>query len=144
MNLKKTFSIFLISVISLFAFNANLFSQSKIDTVVATKNYAVLAQTAGHFRKAVRTAETLKETRNWNDFQIMLCAKLVGELPNNTELIPFFEKAQKLGVKMVVCGLSMANFNVDKSQLHPSLEVTPNAFIYTFDLQEKGYNTLVF
>ena len=88
------------------------------------------------------TAEELKTKYPKLDFEIVLIGPVVKDLAEDASLQSFIAKAEKLGVRIVVCEFAMQHFGVTKSQYHRSIETTPNGFTYIFGLQENGYKTL--
>ena len=47
------------------------------------------------------------------------------------------------GLKILICGLSIEQFKVDKNLLPKETPVTENGLIYMFGLQENGYKAIV-
>lgn len=104
--------------------------------------FAFLITNAGHFHRVVGTAEKMDIKKNNFSFEIVVGGKLAKDLAENEELITVIDKAEKLGVKIVVCEEALSHFKVQKSTLDKRLLTTPNAWIYMFELKDKGFNTL--
>lgn len=120
-------------------------AQEQIKTVKyngQSTKFAFLVTNAMQFQGAVATAEQMDVQKNNFSYEIVVAGKLAQELAENEELTKEIDKSQKLGVKIVVCEGALAYFNVPKSKLDKRLFTTPNGWIYMFELNDKGYNTL--
>jgi len=104
-------------------------------------NYVVLTKKIPQLQPILLTAETLKKEDDnaFGDFQVIICGKTVNQLSNKELMDKFIEKAKTINVKIVVCGLSLKKFKIDKSIVPKSIEVVKNGLLYDFRLQEKGY-----
>ena len=76
------------------------------------------------------------------DFQIVLISAVAKDLATDESLKDFIEISEKAGLRIVVCESAMNHFGVKKSDYHPSIETTPDGFVYMFGLQEKGFKTI--
>lgn len=104
--------------------------------------FAFLVTNERHFQGVMNTAEKMELKKNNFSLEIVVVGTLVKDLAENKELTKEIDKAENLGVKIVVCEGAMKHFNVPKSQLDKRLLTTPNAWIYMFELKDKGFNTL--
>ncbi len=118
---------------------------SAIETPVLVKpvkKYAILVRNAQHLKAAVMTGEALRKENSLNQFEIVVIGDVVKNLGPADELNAAIETSRKQGLKIVACEYAMDQFNVKKADINPSVMTTPNAFIYFFELQEKGFKTI--
>lgn len=80
-----------------------------------------------------------KEGRTVEHFEVVLCGKKITQINKNRDLI---KKAQKTGITVTACGMSMNKFSMTKSDLPDSVRVVKNGLIRIYDLQEQGYKTI--
>ncbi|MBP6662426.1 MAG: DsrE family protein [Paludibacter sp.] len=140
-----------IIIIALFLLGITFFNDVKAQSLTTSQventikkdgKYAILVQNSMHFMVSVMTGEEYKAKSPKIEFEIVLIGEVVKDLAENPELKPFIEKAQKAGVKIVVCEFAMEKLGVKKSQYQPSIRTTPNGFTYLFGLQELGFKTI--
>lgn len=140
-----------IIIISLFLLGITLFNDVKAQNLTTSQvenaikkdgKYALLVQNSKHFMVSVMTGEEYKTKNTGIQFEIVLIGEVVKDLAEKEDLKPFIEKAQKTGVKIVVCEFAMEKLGVKKSQYQPSILTTPNGFTYLFGLQELGFKTI--
>lgn len=140
-----------IIIIALFLVGISFFNDVKAQNSTTSQvenaikkdgKYAILVQNSKHFMVSVMTGEEYKVKSPKIQFEIVLIGDVVKDLAENPELKPFIEKAQKTGVKIVVCEFAMEKLGVKKSQYQPSIRTTPNGFTYLFGLQELGFKTI--
>ncbi len=105
------------------------------------KRKAPLTKKIPQLQPIFLTAEALaKEDGNsFGDFQAIICGKTVEDLTDKEMMKGFIEKAEKAHVKIVVCGLSLKKFKVNKEDIPHELEVVDNGLLHNFQLQKKGY-----
>ena len=104
--------------------------------------FAVMVGDALHFKAAVTTAEQLQVKENKYKFEIIVVGELAKALVEDKELAAEIDKADKQGVKIVVCEAALTFFNVPKEKLDKRLTTTPNSWIYMYELKDQKYNTL--
>lgn len=140
-----------IIIIALFLLGITLFNDVKAQNLTTSQvenaikkdgKYALLVQNSKHFMVSVMTGEEYKTENPDIQFEIVLIGEVVKDLAEKEDLKPFIEKAQKTGVKIVVCEFAMNKLGVKKSQYQPSILTTPNGFTYLFGLQELGFKTI--
>ena len=104
-------------------------------------NYVILTKKVEQLQPIILTAEALAEEdgESFGDFQAIICGKTVEDLTDKIKMKSFIEKAEKANVKIVVCGLSMKKFNVNKEDIPNELEVVENGLLHDFQLQKRGY-----
>lgn len=140
-----------IIIIALFLLGITFFNDVKAQSLTTSQvenaikkdgKYAILVQNSKHFMVSVMTGEEYKTKNTGIQFEIVLIGEVVKDLAEKEDLKPFIEKAQKTGVKIVVCEFAMEKLGVKKSQYHSSILTTPNGFTYLFGLQESGFKTI--
>ena len=140
-----------IIIIALFLLGITFFNDVKAQSLTTSQventikkdgKYAILVQNSKHFMVSVMTGEEYKTKNTGIQFEIVLIGEVVKDLAEKEDLKPFIEKAQKTGVKIVVCEFAMEKLGVKKSQYQPSILTTPNGFTYLFGLQELGFKTI--
>jgi len=95
-----------------------------------------------HFNIIVETLELLKLKENGMTFEIVMVGKLAKEIVEDPKLREGIDRSEKAGAKLVVCEYALDLFKVDKSKLDKRISKTPNAFLYMFELNDRGYNTI--
>ena len=108
------------------------------------KNYVVLTTNIGHFKPVFITAESLKKDdgHNFGDFQIALYGKDVVQITDTKIMNKIIAQAEHIGVQIAVCEMALKKFNVDISKVNQKIKIVPNAFLYNFQLQNKGYKSI--
>lgn len=135
MNYKRL-SILLVSLLFITA----VFAQTKQHS----DNLVFLLRQPEHITQALKTIDQLKnnaaasKTIKPGKVGIIVCGEAVKNFAgaNNNETI--FE-AQRLGVTLYACGLSLKKFELNKTDLMPGIEYVDNGFIKAFELQKQGY-----
>ena len=94
--------------------------------------YAILVPNARYFQAAVMSGKSLKANNPKMDFQIVLISAVAKDLATDESLKDFIEISEKAGLRIVVCESAMNHFGVKKSDYHPSIETTPDGFVYNF------------
>lgn len=123
--------------------NAQSLSTSDVENSIKKDGkYAILVPNARYFQAAVMTGKTLKTNHPNIEFVIVVISAVAKDLATDKSLTPFIETSEKVGVRIVVCESAMHHFNVKKSDYHPSIETTPDGFVYFFGLQENGFKTI--
>lgn len=136
-------ALFLVASTTFSTVNAQQMSVQQIENSIKKKGkYAILVQNSKHFMASVNTGERYKATSEKIRFEIVLIGEVVKDLAEKDELKPFVEKAEKSGIRIVVCEFAMDKLGVKKSDYHPSILTTPNGFTYLFGLQENGFKTI--
>lgn len=141
----------LILFIALMTFGAGNLNAQTAESVQQTEQsilkdgkYALMVMKALHLKTAVNTGIEFKANSQKIDFQIIACGELVKEISQDKELQGIIQNAvAQHGLKMLVCGLSIEQFKVDKALLPKDIVVTRNGMIYVFGLQENNYKSIV-
>lgn len=107
-------------------------------------NYAMMVMKVQHLKAGFQTAKELKEQIPGLDFQIVTCGALVKEIATDKALQKLIIEAQNdTGLKVLICGYSIKQLNIDKTLIPSEISTTENGLIYMFGLQELGYNTII-
>jgi len=105
--------------------------------------YAMLVMKAQHLKAGIKTGIAFKSESEKIDFQIVACGMLVKEISEDAELQELIQNSvSDHGLKILVCGLSIQQFGVDKTLLPDETPITDNGLIYMFGLQELGYRSI--
>ncbi|MCY4779446.1 hypothetical protein ORI89_07280 [Sphingobacterium sp. UT-1RO-CII-1] len=145
MKMKSLFttilSVLLLSVTLLATAQTSTNTNGLIYNGTSTK-FGVMITDVMHFKVALETAELMNLKKNGYIFEIVMVGKLAKEIAENKELKADIEKSEAVGAKLVVCEYALDLFKVDKSKIDKRIEITKNAWLYMFELKDKGYNTL--
>ncbi|HET8753255.1 MAG TPA: DsrE family protein, partial [Salinimicrobium sp.] len=95
-------------------------------------NYVVLTNKVPQITPIILTAEALAEEdgKNFGDFQIIICGSTVKNLTEEEKMKPYISKAEKAGVKIVVCGFSLNKFGIKTEELPKEFKVVENGILY--------------
>lgn len=137
-----------IVVTSLSLSSTTLFAQADTDvtkienSIKKNGKYALLVQKTNHLKAAIKTGENFKAQSAKIQFQIVVCGELVKEISNDESLKTLISEANSKGIKILACGLSIKQFQVDTTLLPTVMPITENGLIYMFGLQENGFVTI--
>jgi len=140
----------LATVVSLlsFGFTQNTIAQThSIEEVNQTAmkkegKYGIMVDNSQYLMAAIVTGEMYKEYSTDIQYEVVLIGAVVKELADDKNLLPFIERAEKSGVRIVVCKFAMDKLGVKTSDLPSSVEITGNGFTYYYGLQELGFRTI--
>lgn len=105
--------------------------------------YAVFISDAKRLSGAVVTGEQLRQKSKSINFQIIMAGSILKELAAKTPaMTALVERAKKAHTRMVACEIAMKKMGIKKADLPGYIEVTSNAAIYIFGLEELGYKVL--
>lgn len=106
--------------------------------------YAMLVMKSQHLVAGIKTGIDLKSRSQKIDFQLLVCGELVNDITLNEDLQNLISDAVRLhSIKILVCGLSIKQFNVKQSLLPKEMTLSDNGLIYMFGLQEQGFKTII-
>jgi len=105
-----------------------------------------------------KTIDMIREDGGETDFVITLhgkCVPMISKLYDDIVEIEDIEDirkaqeyitelAEKKGVKVIACQMSLRSNNMKKEELLPFVKVTKNSFIDTIKLQNDGYGLMTF
>lgn len=113
-----------------------------IQTKVKDK-HAIMVQNKMHMMAAIMTGEEMIKNNPKTVFEIVLIGNVVKDIAVDQDLKNAMAEANKAGILFVSCEFAMNKLGVTKDQYLSFVRTTPNAFIYLFDLQDKGYKNLI-
>ncbi|RDV38281.1 hypothetical protein DV096_10765 [Bradymonadaceae bacterium TMQ3] len=101
-------------------------------------------RTDRHLQVALKTSHDLLDGNDppTSRADVVACGPAVEALVAERmppELATQIERLTERGSRVVACGLSLHQFQVDADQLHPRVTVVDNAFIEIFRLQRQGF-----
>ncbi|UUV22244.1 hypothetical protein [Paenimyroides aestuarii] len=106
--------------------------------------YALLVMKKQHLKAAVETGAEFKAKSSKISFEIVICGSLVKEISEDKELQRLVIKAVKeQQLHLLICGLSVKQFQVNSTLLPKEVPITTNGLIYIFGLQEQGFKTII-
>lgn len=112
-------------------------------SILKNGKYALLVMKSQHLKAAIQTGIEFKHKSKKIDFQIITCGPLVKEISESAELQDLVRNAvDHFNLKILTCGLSIKQFDVDQTALPLEAPITENGLIYLFGLQEQGYRTI--
>lgn len=104
--------------------------------------YGIMVDNGQYLMASIATGEMYKEQSNTIQFEVVLIGAVVKELAEDKNLLPFVARAEKSGVRIVVCKFAMDKLGVTEGDLPKSVEITGNGFTYYYGLQELGFRTI--
>ncbi|HZH87713.1 MAG TPA: DsrE family protein [Chitinophagaceae bacterium] len=136
------------ALLILFGFTAPTFAQDaavlKIENATKAKGkYAILASQDNHLMGGIMTGLKLKNESDQVQFQVVLAGPVVKNLTHDQDLINMVNQAAKANIPVLVCEIAMQKLGVSKNDLPQHIQVTTNAYLYMFGLQEKGFTALM-
>lgn len=142
--------IYLITFIALLTLGLGLANGQTPEAIKETEQavrkdgrYAMLVMKAQHLKAGIKTGIAFKSKSEKIDFQIVACGMLVKEISEDAELQSLIKNTvSDQGLKILVCGLSIQQFGINKTLLPKETPITENGLIYMFGLQELGYKSI--
>lgn len=142
--------IYLITFIALLTLGLGLANGQTPEAIKETEQavrkdgrYAMLVMKAQHLKAGIKTGIAFKSKSEKIDFQIVACGMLVKEISEDAELQSLIKNTvSDHGLKILVCGLSIQQFGINKTLLPKETPITENGLIYMFGLQELGYKSI--
>ena len=92
---------------------------------------------------SIMTGQEMLKNNPKSTFEIVMIAAAVKDIAEDNELKEMMKKANAAGIKFTSCEFAMNKLGVNKSQYLEFVQTTPNAFIYLFELQEKGFKQII-
>ncbi len=141
----------LVTAMVILTLGTQLSQAQKLPTVKEVGNslknkgkYAMMVMNSKHLSAALLTGRQLQQRSPQIKFQVIACGSLVKELADNADLKQTVATAAEMsGHQVVICGLSIKQFNVNTANLPKEAVITDNALLYSFGLQELGYKMLI-
>lgn len=107
-------------------------------------NYLILSKNIKQLKPVLATADELVKLdgKKYGEFYMIICGKTVKSIPKNKNFDKLLKKAKKHKIKVSVCGISLKQFNINKSELPDNISVIPNGILHGLQLTKKGFITL--
>ncbi|CAM3270281.1 DsrE family protein [Empedobacter stercoris] len=105
--------------------------------------YAIMVQNKMMLMSSIMTGQEMLKNNPKSTFEIVMIAAAVKDIAEDNELKEMMKKANAAGIKFTSCEFAMNKLGVNKSQYLEFVQTTPNAFIYLFELQEKGFKQII-
>ena len=112
------------------------------DTASDVAGVVLLVRTEQHARAAFRTAGELRQRPAYDGvpIEVVVCGagsrSLVASDPAAAGLVAGAERA---GVRLLACGMSLSNLDIDPADLAAGVEVVPNGLLHAIDRQADGF-----
>lgn len=104
--------------------------------------YALFVHTTNQFKAAMITAEQLQAMDKKISLQVVMAGPVLKDLVEEEGLKNLAVKMIELDVSLVACGIALKEMDIAPESLPEEVQVTDNAAIYLWGLQELGYKTL--
>ena len=101
-------------------------------------DFVILTSQFDQLEPIVMTAQD--ENRN-GEIQVVLYGNEVKQL-TSPDMRRYLDLGEKYKVRFLVCEMSIDRFKIDPNSIPKEIEIVDNAFLYSFQLQKKGYKSL--
>ena len=105
--------------------------------------YAIMVQTKMMLMSSIITGQEILKNNPKATFEIVMIAGVVKDIAEEQDLKEIMIKGNEDGIRFVSCEFAMNKLGVSKNQYLDFVQTTPNAFIYLFELQEKGFHQII-
>lgn len=114
------------------------------DTQPESYKYFILSKNVKQLAPILLTANALIKTdgKRFGELQILFCGKTIEAINNHAEFLAQLEKAKSKDIKILVCGLSLDQFDIDHETLPDHLQVVENGILHALQLKKNGFITL--
>ena len=121
----------------------SIFSFAQKSQSDSNDNLLFLLRQTEHINQAIKTIDQLqvqsKTDLTVNKIVIIVCGEAVTSL-TTTDAQAWVDKINNYpNASILACGLSLAKFNKNQTDLLKGIGYTENGFIKAFELQEQGY-----
>lgn len=106
----------------------------------------LLVRLPQHARAALRTADELRQRPAYDGvpIELVVCGggsqALLAREPDGPALGPLLvAEAERSGVRLIACGMSLSNLGIDPADLAPGVDVVPNGLLHAIDRQAEGF-----
>lgn len=143
-RIKLFFTLLLMVVLTAACTNQNPQSAGSsglvAEAVSQQKNYVVLTKQIPQLKALAWAAAEMKkdDAENFGNFHVVFCGRNVEQLTDHELMMPYMEQLQQTGVKLIACGFSLAQFNVDADDLADGIEVVENGIAYSLKMKKEG------
>ncbi len=107
----------------------------------ADAGVVLLVRTERHLQVALKTAADLRAAHP-REVHVLVCGDAVTALRRGAPLEPALEAAKAQGTRVVACGLSLTDKQVDPAELSPHVDQVPNALVEAVHLQDRGFRSI--
>lgn len=111
-----------------------------------TDGVVVLVRQANHARAALTTAAELRRRSAYAGvpIELVVCGggsqALLAREPDGPALGPeLVAAAERSGVRLIACGMSLGTLGIDPADLAPGVDVVPNGLLHAIDRQAQGF-----
>lgn len=111
------------------------------ETVSRQKNnYVALTKQVPQLKAFAEAAAEMKKDdgENFGSFHVVFCGRNVEQLTDHKLMMPYIEQLQQTGAKLIACGFSLAQFNIDAEDLADGIEVVENGIAYSLKMKKEG------
>lgn len=132
-----------LSIGAITTIHAQNLSVSQVENAIKNNGkYAMSVNNAMHLKVAVETGEEFKQKSAKIQFEIIISGPVLKVLVAGNDLKVLINRAEQANIKVVACAIAMSSQGINKSDLPAYIEVSKNAAVYLFGLQELGFKIL--
>lgn len=104
-------------------------------------DYVVLTRNLSQLNVIYATSKALKDEdgKKLGEFHVIICGETVKGLTEKKTIEDIIVKSKEANIKIVVCGFSLDNFQMDREAVSNHLTIVDNGLLYNFQLQKKGF-----
>lgn len=140
--------LFIVALATTFTAQANTIQPENIQVEQSYQlkkkgKYAIMVQNKMMLMSSIMTGQEMLKNNPKATFEIIMIASAVKDIAEDNELKEMLKKANQAGIKFTSCEFAMNKLGVTKTQYLDFVQTTPNAFIYLFELQEKGFKQII-
>ena len=102
----------------------------------------MLVRTEQHARAAFRTAGELRQRPAYDGvpIEVVVCGAGSRSLvASDSAAAGLVAGAERAGVRLLACGMSLGNLDIDPADLAAGVEVVPNGLLHAIDRQAEGF-----
>lgn len=102
----------------------------------------VIVRQVNHARAALKTAEALRARARFVDapIEVVVCGKGSEHLVRTSEdAAGLVAEAERLGVRLLACGMSLGNLGIDPADLAEGVDIVPNGLLHALERQADGF-----
>tara|TARA_Y100000768_G_scaffold386389_1_gene374690 strand:+ start:978 stop:1424 length:447 start_codon:yes stop_codon:yes gene_type:complete len=123
---------------------AQTIDETVVKDLKAVQHYALGVQSTREIKGAIMTMKQMQEAGiTVEHFEVVIWGKVIKELGSDSEMAEFIRKNASEEMSFSVCAMAMKKLEVSRDEIMPEIGVVPNAYVRLFQLQAKGYNTIL-
>lgn len=123
---------------------AQTIDETVVNDLKSTTHFALGAQSVKEIKGAIMTMKQMQATGVLvAHFEVVIWGKVIQELGPESEMQQFIQDNAPDYTTINVCAMAMKKLEVSREEIMPEIGVVPNAYIRLFQLQAKGYNTIL-